>query len=127
MIAVSAGMVFRDGKIMLCQRKAGSELGLKWEFPGGKLEPGERPEEALTRELKEELDIETRVTGYFTSRRVNNGRDLLILFFTAEIVSGEPRIVDCADIAWVDPGRMTEYDLAPSDRSAAEEYLRAMA
>lgn len=124
MIAVSAGMVLNKGRILLCKRKPGGECGLKWEFPGGKLEPGERPEEALVRELREELAIGTRVTGYFTSRRTDTGKDILLLFLFAELVSGTPVPIECEQAEWVEPARLLDYDLAPSDRSVAEEYLR---
>ena len=97
MIVVAAGIVQRDGKIMVCQRKAGKANGLKWEFPGGKLEPGESPEAALERELREELGIQTR-TGriYDAKHRVESGRELLILFYFSEILSGEPQPIDRA-------------------------------
>ena len=61
MMAVVAAVIRRGGRIMLCQRRPGVHNGLKWEFPGGKLEPGESPEQALARELWEELGIEAQV------------------------------------------------------------------
>lgn len=61
MIAVVAGVLFREGRLMLCRRPEGKELAGKWEFPGGKLEEGESPEQALERELREELAIDVRV------------------------------------------------------------------
>lgn len=121
MIVVSAGIVSRDGKIMLCQRKPNDRMSLKWEFPGGKLESGESPQQALERELREELAIETR-TGriydvYFESA---GDRDLLIMFFRSELVSGEPQTIECNAIHWVEPARLTEYDLAPADMAVAK-------
>lgn len=120
MIVVSAGIAVRDGKIMLCQRKPGGPDGLKWEFPGGKLEEGESPERALERELREELDIETRTGRIFDAHFRNAaGRDLLILFYFTEILSGDPRPVDCSAIAWAEPQELTGYDLTPSDALVA--------
>ena len=71
---VAAGVVIRENSIMLCQRRPEVHNGLKWEFPGGKLEPGESPEEALRRELREELSIDVRVghvadAVYYRKRR----------------------------------------------------------
>ena len=70
MIAVVAGILLRDGKILLAQRKEAASFALKWEFPGGKIEPGESPEEALERELQEELGIHTHTGRIFDAVRL---------------------------------------------------------
>jgi len=127
MIVVAAGIVTRDGKIMLCQRKPDVHQALKWEFPGGKLEPGESPERALERELREELAIETRTGRIFDVRfHSDGGRDILLLFYFSEIVSGEPEPVDCNAVAWTDPSSLTAYDLAPADALVAELLARSV-
>ena len=96
MIVVAAGIVSRNGKIMLCQRRPEDRLGLKWEFPGGKLESGESPQQALERELREELAIETRTGRIFDIYHESSGdRSLLLLFFRSEILSGEPQTLEC--------------------------------
>lgn len=120
MIVVSAGIVTRNGKIMLCQRKPEDRMGLKWEFPGGKLESGESPQRALERELREELAIETR-TGriYDVYHEVSGDWSLMLLFFRSEILSGEPRTIDCNAIEWVSPADLLRYDLAPADLEVA--------
>lgn len=121
MIVVSAAIVIRDGKIMLCQRKPEARLGLKWEFPGGKLESGESPQQALERELREELAIETRTGRIYDVHHESSGdRSLLLLFFRSEILSGEPQTIDCNAIAWVSPADLTTYDLAPADLEVAK-------
>ncbi len=103
MIAVAAGVVCREGRIMICQRKPGGHQPLKWEFPGGKLEAGESPEQALARELREELGIEVRVGRILDAQRIaDDGRDLLVLFYLAEIASGEPEPLDCNAVAWAE-------------------------
>ena len=120
MIVVSAGIVSRDGKIMLCQRRPEDRLGLKWEFPGGKLESGESPQQALERELHEELAIETRTGRIFDIYHESlDSRDLLIMFFRSELISGEPQTIECNAIHWVEPARLTDYDLAPADMEVA--------
>lgn len=121
-IAVAAGIVCRNGRIMLCQRKDSGPEALKWEFPGGKLEPGETPEQALARELREELDIDARVGRIYDARLTRYpGRDVLLLFYRCELVSGEPRCVDCSAVRWEEPTRLPEYDLAPADAQVAAQ------
>ena len=121
MIVVSAGIVSRDGKIMLCQRRPGDRLSLKWEFPGGKLESGESPQQALERELREELAIETRTGRIFdVHHEISGDREILVMFFRSELISGEPQTIECNAMHWVDPARLTEYDLAPADMEVAK-------
>ena len=107
---VAAGILFRDGKVLLAQRASGTYAG-KWEFPGGKLEPGETPEEALRRELREELGIEVRV-----GRKAYSG-DLLVtlLAFECTLLSGEPRALVHRALAWVAPDDLLSYDLLAPD------------
>ena len=125
MIVVSAGIAVRNGKIMLCQRKPGSHNALKWEFPGGKLEPGESPEQALERELREELGVGTRTGRIYDVQYCNDGgRELLILFYFTEILSGEPRTIDCNAITWTVPEELLSYDLAPTDARVAGKLSR---
>ena len=120
-IVVSAGIVSRNGKIMLCQRRPGDRMELKWEFPGGKLEQGESPQQALERELREELAIETRTGRIFDVHHEASGdREILILFFRSELISGEPQTIECNAVHWVDPAQLTEYDLAPADMAVAK-------
>lgn len=116
-LLVVAGVILRNGdEIMLCQRRPEAHNGLKWEFPGGKLEPGESPEEALRRELREELSIEVEV-----GRVADNvyfrypDRDVLLMFYMCRIVAGEPRTVDCNAIAWAKLGDVSGYDFAGAD------------
>ena len=121
MIVVAAGIVSQNGKIMLCQRKPEDKLGLKWEFPGGKLEPSESPQRTLERELREELAIETRTGRIFDVHHdTASGRDILVLFFRSELISGEPQTFECNAVHWVEPARLTEYDLAPADLEVAK-------
>lgn len=119
MIVVAAGIVSRKGKIMLCQRRPGDKLALKWEFPGGKLEPGESPQQALERELREELAIETRTERIFDVHHTNGDREILVLFFRSELISGEPKTIECNAIEWVSPKDLPKYDLAPADLEVA--------
>ena len=115
MLIVSAAVVERDGRIMLCQRRPEVHNGLKWEFPGGKLEPGETPEEALARELEEELSVTARV-GRIMDAVLHRypDREVLVLFYRCQLV-GDPRPVDCNTIAWAAPADLPQYDFAGAD------------
>ncbi|MBQ3423996.1 MAG: (deoxy)nucleoside triphosphate pyrophosphohydrolase [Clostridia bacterium] len=123
-LVVAAAVVERAGKVMLCQRKADVHNALKWEFPGGKLEAGESPEEALARELHEELGIRVRVER---ARDVifhrYPDRDVLVLFYGCTILRGEPRSLDCNAIAWATPGEMGGFDFAGADRTFVERNM----
>ncbi len=115
-LIVVAAVTLRDGRVMICQRRPGVHNGLKWEFPGGKLEDGESPEAALARELAEELAIEARVGRVADAVYYRYAdRDVLVLFYMCEIVSGEPRTVDCNAIAWATFEELKDYDFAGAD------------
>lgn len=123
-LLVVAGVVVRDGRIMLCQRRPEVHNGLKWEFPGGKLEDDESPEEALRRELLEELSIDVRVGRAIDAVYYRYpDRDVLLLFYRCEIISGEPRAVDCNAVEWVKVEDVQRYDFAGADRIFVERNL----
>ena len=119
MIVVVAGVAFSKGSVMLCRRAADSLEGLKWEFPGGKVERGETPEEALAREWSEELGVTARA-GTLLDAIVHPcslypDRDILVLYYVVEILQGEPQPIDCSGIAWTLPEGIAEFSLAPAD------------
>ena len=118
MLIVVAAVVVREGRVMVCQRQPEAHNGLKWEFPGGKLEPGETPEAALARELREELGIGTRA-GRILDAVLHRypDRDVLVLFYGCRILDGEPRTLDCNAVAWAAPGELPSYDFAGADRA----------
>ena len=120
-LLVAAGVVIQDDRIMLCQRRPEAHNGLKWEFPGGKLEPGESSEEALRRELREELSIDVQV-GHIADAVYYRypDRDVLVLFYMCKITGGTPSAVDCNAIEWVGIGDVQGYDFAGADRVFVE-------
>lgn len=129
MLVVAAGVVMRGEQILICQRKAGVHNGLKWEFPGGKLEAGEAPEAALVRELREELAVDAAVTGVcdVLFHRYPD-RDVLLLFYYCRIADdAAPMPLDCNNIAWLDLPKLLTLDLADADREFAERLKRHLA
>lgn len=116
-LIVVAGVLCRDGKLLIGQRLSGDRHGLKWEFPGGKVEPGETPKEALVRELREELGVECEI-GRELARyeHVTKGRGpLLLLFLQADRCSGEPQAVAFEEIRWESPHELQNYDFLDGD------------
>ena len=89
---LSAAVIERNGHVLICQRKRASRHALKWEFPGGKVEPGEQFPEALARELREELEIEARIGDQIGRHEVQypNGPLIRLHFFRVTEFKGEP-------------------------------------
>ena len=120
MIRVAAGILSRHGRVLICQRAGKDAFAGKWEFPGGKLKDGESPQEALVRELDEELDI--RVAGgslrlLETVRHAYAGGPQVELFFFGVLgFEGEPVNRSFRAMQWVLPSRMEEFDFLEADR-----------
>lgn len=117
---VAAGIVIEDGKVLLSRRKKGTHLAGRWEFPGGKVEPGEDPRAALRRELSEELGIRTRVGEIVdvTFHRYDDAdKAVLLLFFHAarEEGSPEPSAIDVAEVKWALPADLDPDAFPPAD------------
>lgn len=125
-IPVVAGLIERDGRLLIAGLFKPAYQGFLWEFPGGKLEDGESPEAALERELMEELGIKTRAGRvYDVVRHVypETGRDVLVMFYRAKILLGEPRPLDGQRIEWVRPEDLGQYPFAPADARVIERLL----
>lgn len=118
--------LIRDGsRFMICQRPAHKARGLLWEFVGGKIEPGETPEEALRRECREELDVEIETRGLFMDV-VHDYPDLdvhLRLYF-ARIVSGVPKMLEHNDIRWITTAEIPQYAFCPADEGILARLMR---
>ncbi len=117
-VVVAAAVLVEDGRVLISQRKSGTHLAGAWEFPGGKVEAGEDPREALARELEEELGILCDVGApvEVTFHRYPQ-KDVLLLFFEASRRPGsaEPRALDVADVRWAGPGELQDEDFPPAD------------
>jgi 8-oxo-dGTP diphosphatase len=121
---VVAAVIERDGRVLICQRKGGRHA-LKWEFPGGKVEPGETPKAALARELREELAIEARIGDEIHRHQVRYGNGPLIhlMFFRVTDFSGEPANLQFASMVWEERRKLPEYDFLEGDT----EFVRTLA
>ena len=123
-VHVVAAVIEKDGRLLICQRLASDRYSLQWEFPGGKVEPGEDPRAALARELEEELSIRAVVGEeilryqYCYPRRT----PILLIFFRVADYQGEVRNRQFADIRWETPARLAEYDFVEGDR----EFLQRL-
>ena len=119
-VLVAAAIVIERGRVLLTQRKAGSHLAGKWEFPGGKVNPGEDPRVTVRRELEEELGVDVEVGDIVDvtfHRYADAGKSVLLLFFEARrsATSAEPRAIDVADFAWAGPGELDPERFPPAD------------
>ncbi len=124
-VEVVAALIERDGLFLVCQRHADDSHSLKWEFPGGKVEPGESYAEALKRELEEELSIQA-VVGDEVARhqhQYRGRRPFLLVFLRVKSFTGEPRNNVFAEIRWAKREELPGYDFLEGDR----EFVRSLA
>lgn len=118
MPVVAAALTDADGRVLLQRRPAGKQLANLWEFPGGKIEPGESPEAALVRELAEELAIRVDpaalVATTFASANLGE-RHLLLLLYVIREWQGRPQPLEASALAWVRPQDMAGWPMPPAD------------
>ena len=127
MVLVSAvALIDRDGRVLLAQRPQDKPMAGLWEFPGGKIEPGETPETALIRELDEELGINTAETCLaplsFTSHSyaatdTRHAFHLLLLLYVCRRWQGRPRPIEGGMLKWVQPQKLRDYSMPEADIS----------
>jgi 8-oxo-dGTP diphosphatase len=124
-IAVVAGLIFKDGRLLACQRRAGGAFALKWEFPGGKIESGEDPGAALARELREELEISVDgIEKIFEHTHVYAGFACVDLkFFYVPVYCGEMVNRVFERVRWVGAEELTQLDFLDGDRPVIEWLL----
>ena len=117
MILVSAvALIDRDGRVLLAQRPKGKSMAGLWEFPGGKVDPGESDEAALVRELQEELSVVVLVHEYLGESVHDDGRGpLTLVAYRCTIESGELTLTDHDAVRYVHPDEFGEYEFAPAD------------
>ena len=114
---VVAALIWKDGKLLICQRTRHQVMPLKWEFPGGKIEEGEQPRDAMRRELDEELGIEADVGDEVTRFRHEypNGNAVELRFYDVQGYSGEMENKIFRAIRWVEPIDLPSYDFLEAD------------
>lgn len=115
---VAAGLIVREGRILICQRRPDQPMALQWEFPGGKIEAGESAEQALARELDEELGIQATVGQRVIRIRHNyrHGGAVDLQFFAVPAFSGELENRIFHQFRWVRLEELPDYDFLPADR-----------
>ena len=125
MTEVVAALIREDGRILICQRPVGKARALLWEFPGGKVDPGETQGEALLRECEEELNIRLEV-GEAYCQVVHQYPDLQVrlTLYHARIKEGRPQRLEHADIRWVTNAELSGYDFCPADREIIQQLKR---
>jgi len=120
---VVAALIVRDGKLLICQRTRHQTMPLKWEFPGGKIEHGERARDALVRELDEELGIQPEI-GAEVARvrhRYARGGAVELQFFLVEKFAGEMENRIFRDVRWVPRHELPDYDFLEADRGLVRD------
>ncbi len=115
-IEVAAGLVSREGKLLITRRSAGGHLGGLWEFPGGKREPGETFEQCLHRELREELGIEVMIVSLIEDilHRYPE-RAVRLQFFFCRWLRHEPKPILCDSLAWITAAQLSDYPFPAAD------------
>lgn len=115
-IEVVGAIIRRGDRVLIAQRPPGKHEALLWEFPGGKVEPGEAPEACLAREIREELAAEISVGARFGDVLHDyGGRRIHLTCYWATLVSGEPQAIECHALAWVSAAELDDYVFAPAD------------
>ena len=114
---VVAGAIIKDGKVFSAQRGNSGKTAFKWEFPGGKINPGETPEQALARELQEELSIKVAVHEMIYSV-IDEYEDLILHIDTyrCELVGGNPTLTEHIDMAWSTKEELDKLTFSPADK-----------
>ena len=121
-IQVVGAAIVRNGKVLCAQRGLGKSLAGYWEFPGGKIEPHETPEEALRREIHEELlctvEVDRRICE---SRQPYDFGTVVLTTFLCQLADGTPQLTEHQQLQWLAPSNILSLDWAPADRETASQ------
>jgi mutator protein MutT len=123
-VEVAAGLLFREGRLLIAQRHRESHLGGLWEFPGGKREPKETFEAALVRELREELGVLVSVGRVIdTVEHVYPEKHVRIRFFLCTLKEGEPQAMECQNLRWIQQSELASHVFPAADAHLIEQLL----
>ena len=117
-LVVAVALIDPDGRVLIAKRPEGKQLAGMWEFPGGKVESGERPEQALIRELKEELGIDVNeacLAPFVFASHAYESFHLLMPLYLCRRWSGVVTAHEHAGLAWVKPNKLGDYPMPPAD------------
>jgi 8-oxo-dGTP diphosphatase len=116
MIKVTAAIIRSETKVLIAKRPLGDRLENLWEFPGGKIEPGESPEQCLKRELQEELSINAEIGAHLISNNhVYDHCKICLMAYEVRLIKGNPTPTFHDDIRWVSVDHLNHYEFAPAD------------
>lgn len=126
MLKVVAALVKKDNKYLIARRIYGDpESQGKWEFPGGKIEPGESEEHAVERELKEEFDIEVKAKRYITNSIYSyTARTIDLRLYECDYISGDFKLNDHSEYKFITKEELKNYDYCPADKALVEYLLK---
>ena len=126
-VPVVAGLLKRQGKVLVGQRPEGSSLPGAWEFPGGKIELGESPEEALARELKEELGVDAEIGPLkFVATHTYGKTGILFLFYDVKFWKGQVKTQQHLDLRWVTPKELEKLELPEANSKFLKQILEVL-
>ena len=126
MIDVTCAIIIKDNKILVTQRSEKMKLPLKWEFPGGKIEKDETPENCLLRELREELNIEVRIVKKLTNNIHDYGSfEINLIPFIVTYISGEITLSEHAAYLFLDRSQLGNMDWAEADLPILQEFIKS--
>jgi A/G-specific adenine glycosylase len=121
---VVAGVIWRRGQVLIDQRPAKGLLGGLWEIPGGKVNESERPQQALAREVREELNVQVEVGELLASvRHAYSHFRVTIGFYQCRYVAGRTRAIGCAAFRWVRPRQLRQYAFPRANRTVIDQLL----
>ena len=124
---VTAAILMKDNRVLIAQRAYGENLAGKWEFPGGKIERGETPQECLKREIREELDVDIEVSDFFgDSIYAYHSGTIKLIAFWCKWISGDFTLKVHSQIAWVNHDELDLYDFAPADIPLVEKLHKQL-
>ncbi len=124
LVKVPCAIIERGGRVLAAQRSAGGSLPMKWEFPGGKLEAGESEEEALVREIREELSVDIKIGDRLpVTDRDDGWRVIQLVPFVCQLATDEIVLTEHEQILWLLPDELPDLDWAEADLQVLQNYF----